>query len=71
MTQKELLARIDERQQQMNNQLTHIFNEVKKTNGRVTALENWKSRLQGSWKAVVVLSVAIGGVIGWITNLIF
>jgi len=40
---------------EINAQLSQILAEVRKTNGRVTVLESWKSKIQGAYSAIVVL----------------
>lgn len=40
----ELLTRIDERQQRMMQTVSEIHAEVKKTNGRVLTIEEWKRK---------------------------
>lgn len=65
---REMLARIDERQKNMSEKMELVYSEVKKTNGRVTALENWKSSLIGSWKTLVIISSVIGTALGWLVN---
>lgn len=41
------------------------YDEVKKTNGRVTSLENWRSKLKGAWYAVIIMAMIVGALIGW------
>lgn len=73
---KELLVRLDERSKNMDEKLDNIFEQCKKTNGRVTvletervaSLENWRSRIQGGWYVIILACTAIGSVIGWIIN---
>jgi hypothetical protein len=51
---------------EINVKLTAILTEVKKTNGRVTAIETWKSKVQGAYSAIVVVSTVvafIGGIL--------
>jgi hypothetical protein len=78
---KELLARIDERQQGMQTsqqvmektlteKLELIYSEVKKTNGRVTKLEGWRNRTTGIWAALLILGTIIGALVNWIIQLI-
>jgi hypothetical protein len=71
MSNEELIVRIDERQKAFMEKLEAIHAEVKKTNGRVTSLEGWRSEIRGSWRATIVLSSAIGAVIGFVTSMIF
>lgn len=44
--------------------------EVKKTNGRVTALENWRSKMRGAWYAIVIVATVFGVVVGWAISLL-
>lgn len=55
----ELLIRIDERQQQMLKVQTEMLAEAKKTNGRVTTLEEWHVS-EASKQATQVKAVGIG-----------
>ena len=41
------------------------YNEVKKTNGRVTVLEQWKNRIKGAWYAVIIMAMVFGAMVGW------
>ena len=77
--QIQLLIRLDERMKAMDersktemramsNKLDTISTQVTKTNGRVTALESWKSELKGGWKATASIGGVIGGVIAFIIN---
>ena len=68
MSTEEFIARLDERQKAMMEKLEEIHEGVKKTNGRVTILENWRSEIRGSWRATVLISSAIGALIGFITS---
>lgn len=79
--QSELLARIDERLQAQtkamhaahNNfsaDLKDILTQVKITNGRVTVLENWRSKMKGVWLAVTIAGLAIVTIIGWILTVL-
>jgi hypothetical protein len=68
MTTEEMLGRLDERQKAMLAKLELVYDEVKKTNGRVSALETWKSGILGGWRATTVISALIGAVIGFLTN---
>lgn len=62
-TQREFVARLDERQKATLEKLDLIYDEVKKTNSRVTTLESWKSQLIGSYRSLAVLSAVISTVI--------
>ena len=67
---RELLARVDERQKAMLDKLDLVYKECQKTNGRVTNLENWRSEIKGSWRATTVIAAGIGALIGFLTNLL-
>lgn len=75
MTTTEWLARMDERQKAIAEKLDQIHHEVKKTNGRVTALEGWRAEIRGSWRTTVLLTSAVssilGGAIGFLSRIIF
>lgn len=58
------LARIDEKLKGMIATQELIYAEVKKTNGRVTVLENWKSKLNGSYIAIVAVCSVFAFIIG-------
>lgn len=68
---RELLARLDERHNSMMEKLNEMHEDVKKINGRVTSLENWRSEIRGTWRATILLSSAISALIGFVINLIF
>lgn len=71
MSTEELIGRLDERQKAMMEKLEEIHDGVKKTNGRVTVLENWRSELRGSWRTTILFSSAIGALVAFLINLIF
>lgn len=71
MSTEESLARLDERQKAMMDKLEQIHEGVKKTNGRVTTLENWRSEIRGSWRTTILFSSAIGALVAFLINLIF
>ena len=48
---------IDDMHKPLDGKLTEILTQTKKTNGRVSSLEKWRSLLIGGW--VVVMSVVI------------
>ena len=74
MTSEELLARLDERQQAMDQKLDDILDQTKKTNGRVLtaeekiqALSTWRAEI----KAQIKLLLVIGPISGFILSYIF
>ena len=50
MNSDELLARLDERQQAMDEKLDHILEQTKKTNGRLLTAED-KIQSLSTWRA--------------------
>jgi hypothetical protein len=48
----------------INATLVQVLAEVKKTNGRVTAIEIWKNKVQGGYAAIVAVCTFLGVVIG-------
>jgi ABC-type glucose/galactose transport system permease subunit len=64
--QDELLSRIDERQIAMMEKIESILVQTTATNGRVTKLEHWRSRLAGVWLSVVIGSTVIGTIAGFV-----
>lgn len=74
MTSDELLARLDERQQAMDEKLDDILEQTKKTNGRLLGAED---KIQGltTWraeiKAQLKLLVIIGSVLGFALSYLF
>jgi chromosome segregation ATPase len=74
MTSEELLARLDERQQAMDEKIDAILEQTKKTNGRlltaeekIQGLSTWRAEI----KAQLKLLVAVGSVLGIILSYIF
>ena len=53
----------------MDHKIGEILVQVKKTNGRVNRLEDWKDQCTGAFKVVVIASVLLGFLfkIGWIS----
>lgn len=77
MTHDELLARVDERQQAMDDKLDAILEQTKKTNGRLDRAEDkirdlilWKEVRNGQLKIIWVLVLGIVSLIGWIISVI-
>lgn len=66
----ELLTRIDERQIGMEQDVKAILLQVTATNGRVTALENWRSKLKGAWAAIVIVSIVTGSILTFIVEVL-
>lgn len=73
-TNAELLARVDERQKAIQEKLDMIYEQVTKTNGRVSALEAWRNQLNGGFRATTliysVLSSVLGAGVGVLTTYI-
>jgi len=74
MTPDELLARLDERQQAMDEKLDHILEQTKKTNGRlltaedkIQSLSTWRAEIKAQLKLLVV----IGSILGFALSYIF
>jgi hypothetical protein len=77
MTHDELLARVDERQQAMDEKIDAILEQTKKTNGRLDRAEDkirdlilWKEVRNGQLKIIWLLVIGIISLIGWIINVI-
>jgi hypothetical protein len=77
MTHDELLARVDERQQAMDDKLDAILEQTKKTNGRLDRAEDkirdlilWKEVRNGQLKIIWVVVLGIVSLIGWIISVI-
>lgn len=78
MTSKErdeLLIRIDERQRQMHSTQIEILAEQKKTNGRVTKLEEkhtaQKMAIATGWRLVAGIAALVGFVVTLLVNHFF
>lgn len=59
MEQNELLGRMDERQKAMDEKIDAILYETRKTNGRVTKIEEWKSNITGKISVWVIVAGAV------------
>lgn len=67
-TTAEQLGRFDERLKAVLDKLEDIHDECKKTNGRVTSLEGWRSELKGTYRATALIASLIGAVATLITS---
>lgn len=65
---RELLVRLDERHNSMMETLEEIHQDVKKINGRVTALESWRSEIKGTYRATAIIASLIGAFAGFLTS---
>ena len=74
MTSEELLARLDERQQAIDEKIDAILEQTKKTNGRLLTAED-KIQVLSTWRAEVKAQiktiVAIGSAAGILISFIF
>lgn len=71
---EQLLARLDERQQAMDEKIDAILEQTKKTNGRllgaeekITSLNTWRAEIKAQLKLLVV----IGSVLGFALSYLF
>ena len=67
MNSDELLARLDERQQAMDEKLDSILEQTKKTNGRllsaedkIQSLSTWRAEIKAQLKLLVFIGSALG-----------
>lgn len=70
MKPSELLARIDERQSHIEEQLEAILLQTQMTNGRVTKLEAWRKWLGGVWFAIVMTATCGAGIAGLVFGIL-
>jgi hypothetical protein len=66
MKPSELLTRLDERQQRIDEKLEKILEQTTLTNGRVSKLEQWRSKLNGIWFAILTIgggAATLGGLL--------
>lgn len=56
------LARVEVRLESMQSDVSEIKEQVKETNGRVTTLEGWRSKVTGFLAAIALLGPIISGV---------
>lgn len=75
MTDKQLLARLDERQQAMDEKIDAILEQTKRTNGRlltaeerIQSLSTWRAEIKAQIRLVVILGTIIGGIAGWVIS---
>lgn len=71
----DLIARLDERQQAMDDKLDAILEQTKKTNGRLLVAEDsidkinlWKAQVVGSLKTLLIVGAVAGAIIGWVID---
>lgn len=64
MKPSDLLARLEERQIHMQETLTQILEQTSLTNGRVTKLEKWQSKLSGAWSTILIIAGASATICG-------
>jgi hypothetical protein len=71
----ERLNQQDEMKERMHKEnkevLDEIRDEVKKTNGRVTKLENWRDYQKGKIAGIALAVSSAVAVIGWVVHLVF
>jgi len=77
MTNDELLARVDERQQHMDEKIDAILEQTKKTNGRllvaesnINELSTWKAVIKGQMKIIIIFGGGLLTLIGWILTML-
>lgn len=77
MTHDELLARVDERQQAMDQKIDAILEQTKKTNGRLDRAEDkirdlvlWKEVRSGQLKIIWLVVIGVISLIGWIMSVL-
>lgn len=75
MTDKQLLARLDERQQAMDEKIDAILEQTKRTNGRlltaeerIQSLSTWRAEIKAQIRLVIILGTIIGGIAGWVIS---
>jgi hypothetical protein len=66
----ELLTRMDERMRETREDVKAILIQTTATNGRVTSLENWRSKLNGGWKAILIMAGLFGALLGLIVEVL-
>lgn len=75
MTDEQLLARLDERQQAMEEKIDAILDQTRRTNGRlltaeerIQVLSTWRAEIKAQIRLIIVLGTVIGGIAGWILS---
>lgn len=74
----DLLIRMDERLMALQNKMVEVLAEQKKTNGRVSTLEDtrlpdlekWQAGLKGSIRTLIMICTGAGALLGIIASII-
>lgn len=65
---EQLLIRIDQKVLGIEMDIKNILAQTTATNGRVTTLEIWRSKIRGFHAAVATIGTVIGVIIGYIIS---
>lgn len=75
MSEEQLLARLDERQQAMDEKIDAILEQTKKTNGRlltaeekINGLSTWRAEIKAQLKLLVIIGSVLGVILSWIIS---
>lgn len=75
MADEQLLARLDERQQAMDEKIDAILEQTKKTNGRLNVAEDkihslnlWRAEIKAQLKLLVIIGSVLGFILSWIIS---
>lgn len=75
MTDEQLIARLDERQQSMDEKLDDILEQTRRTNGRlltaeekIQSLSTWRAEIKAQIRLLIILGTIIGGFFGWVIS---